>query len=148
MGRILGLDPGSHRIGVSLSDPRHIIAQPLEVIAVGEFDNRLKALVAEHGVERVVVGLPVSLSGEEGKAAESARRLAERVGAITGLEVDLCDERFTTRTAEEILVSGGVQRRARRDMVDKVAASVMLQHYLDASRPGRAGPENSQKSSP
>ncbi len=142
MGRVLGLDPGSRRIGVALSDPLRIIAQPLDVIAVPDFDDRIKVLVAEHDVERVVVGLPISLSGREGPAAESARRLAERVGAITGLEVDLCDERFTTRTAEETLISGGVQRRARRGMVDKVAASVMLQHYLDASRKGGTGSES------
>jgi putative holliday junction resolvase len=139
MGRILGLDPGSHRIGVALSDPLRIIAQPLDVIAVADFDHRLRTLVAEHDVERVVVGLPISLSGREGPAAERARRLVGRVVAITGLPVDLCDERFTTRTAEDALVSAGVRRRARRGMVDKVAASVMLQHYLDASSPGPDG---------
>lgn len=139
MGRILGLDSGTRRIGVALSDPLHLIAQPLEVIAIADFDSRLRALISEHDVERVVVGLPVSLSGTEGQAAESAKRLAERVLAMTGLPVELCDERFTTRTAEEALISAGVMRRARRGMVDKVAASVMLQHYLDAPQSGGDG---------
>ena len=94
----------------------------------------LRSLVDEYGVELVVVGLPVHLSGEEGTAAEAARAFADSVAAATGLPVELQDERFTTVTAEEALLEGGVRRRERREIRDKVAAAVMLQGYLDGSR--------------
>lgn len=136
LGRILGLDYGTRRIGVAVSDPSHLTAHPLCVIRTERTDvgARLRALVAEHDVERIVVGLPVSLSGEEGPAAARARRFAASVAETTGLPVDLSDERFTTRTAEEALIEGRVRRRRRRDLVDKVAAAVMLGHYLDGLR--------------
>ncbi len=91
----------------------------------------LRALVEENGVERIVVGLPVQLSGEEGKAATAARAFAAEVAEATGKPVELQDERFTTVTAEEALLEGGVRREERRQTRDKVAAAVMLQGYLD-----------------
>ena len=102
LGRILGLDYGTHRIGVALSDPLHLTAQPLCVLeATGaDLGERLRELVAEHDVERIVVGLPVSLSGAEGAAAERARAFAAFAMESTGVPVEMVDERYTTRTAE------------------------------------------------
>ena len=134
--RILGLDHGERRIGVAVSDSTGTIATPHSVIDRRHADvaSVLRSLVDEYGVELVVVGLPVHLSGEEGSAAKAARAFADSVAAATGLPVELQDERFTTVTAEEALLEGGVRRRERREIRDKVAAAVMLQGYLDGSR--------------
>ncbi len=99
-----------------------------------ELDVRLRELVSEHDVERIVVGLPVSLSGEEGASADRARAFAAFTAKATEVPVDLVDERFTTKTAEGALIAGRVRRSKRREVVDKVAAAVMLGHYLDGRR--------------
>ena len=131
--RILGLDHGERRIGVAVSDATGTIATPHSVIdrRVADVPVALRSLVTEFAVERVVVGLPLLLSGEEGQAARSARAFADQVAEETGLPVFLQDERYTTVTAEDALIEGGVRRRRRRDVRDKVAAAVMLQSYLD-----------------
>ncbi len=132
MGRIMGIDYGTHRVGVALSDPLHITAQPCEVVAVDDqLLDRLAAIVREHDVERIVVGLPVSLSGDEGPAAVAARTLAEEIDRRVEVDVELADERFTTKTAEEALLQGNVRRSRRKEVIDKVAAAVMLQQWLD-----------------
>jgi len=132
----VGLDPGSVRIGVAVSDELHLTAQPHGTLdaAAPDLDDRLRSLAAEVDAERFVVGLPVSLDGSEGPAAVGARALAERVGGATGLPVDLHDERFSTVTAERVLVSAGMRRKRRRDARDRVAAAVFLQSYLDGQR--------------
>jgi putative Holliday junction resolvase len=137
-GRILGLDPGERRIGVALSDAGGIIAQPHEVIDrhTDAVPDRLQALIDEYAVDRIVVGLPVSLSGDEGPAAALARSFGSRVAEWTGLVVEYADERFSTVTAERVLLESGLTRKKRRDVRDKVAAAVMLQAFLDhESRP-------------
>ncbi|MFQ5947950.1 MAG: Holliday junction resolvase RuvX [Acidimicrobiia bacterium] len=134
MGRILGLDYGTKRIGIAVSDELQLIAHPEGVVDREDLDDRLGELVAELHIEKVVVGLPVSLSGLEGAAARGARRLAQDVASLTGLPVDLYDERFTTTVAERVLVEAGVGRRNRRQVQDKLAAAVMLQGYLDGRR--------------
>ena len=135
-GRILGLDPGSRRIGVAISDASRVIASPLEVIDRHRTDvtTRLRTLCEEYEVDVVVVGLPVNLSGDEGPAAAAARELGASVAASTGHDVVYWDERFTTRTAEAALIEAGMRREDRRDRRDKVAAAVMLQGYLDHHR--------------
>lgn len=134
-GRVLGLDPGETRIGVALSDPSGIIAQPFTVVARREgAAARIAAIVAEHDVIEIVVGLPVSLDGTEGSAAERARALGAEVEEETGREVAYFDERFTTVQAEQALLDSGMRRRERRDVRDKVAAAIMLQGYLDVRR--------------
>jgi putative Holliday junction resolvase len=137
----LGVDVGSVRIGVARCDPGGILATPLETVRRGKGDlDRLVALAAEHEALEVVVGLPTSLSGREGPAAEAARefavRLAERLPADA---VRLYDERLTTVTAESGLRAGGVRGKARRQVVDQAAAAVLLQAALDGERlTGRA----------
>ncbi|WP_433323927.1 Holliday junction resolvase RuvX [Spirillospora sp. CA-294931] len=132
----LGIDVGAVRIGVARSDPGGILASPLETVKAGRGDyDRIVALAAEHEAVEVVVGLPTSLSGREGAAAQAARRfaaaLAERLPEGT---VRLQDERLTTVTAENGLRAGGVHGQARRKVVDQAAAAVLLQAALDGER--------------
>jgi len=131
--RILGLDPGERRIGVALSDPLGIIAQPHSVIDQRQQDvaAELRRLVDQEGVTRIVVGLPVSLDGTERRAAQRARDFGAVVAAATGIRPVFADERFTTKLAERALLEGGVRRAERKTSRDKVAAAVMLQGYLD-----------------
>jgi putative Holliday junction resolvase len=134
MGRILALDPGTKRVGVAVSDPLHLTAQPHGALdaTADDLEVRLKDMVAELEVERIVIGLPIGLDGREGAAAEAARAFAARVSEATGLPVDLHDERFSTTTAERVLLEAGMRRRRRRETRDRVAAAVFLQAYLDA----------------
>jgi len=136
MGRVLALDPGTRRIGVAMSDPLRITAQPFDVFDAdaGDLMDRIRSVAAEHDVEQIVVGLPVSLDGGEGPAAAAARRFADRVAETTGLPVDMQDERFSTVTAERVLLEAGMRRERRRRARDRVAAAVFLQSYLDAAR--------------
>ncbi len=138
----LGVDVGSVRVGVARSDPAGVLASPLETIRRGRDDvDAIARLVAEHGVAEVIVGLPTSLSGIEGAAASAAREFAARLaGRLTKVPVRLFDERFTTVTAHGALRQGGRDERARRQVVDKAAAAVLLQAALDAERGTGAPP--------
>jgi len=133
MSRILGIDPGTVRLGLALSDPGGRIAAPLATLVVdgGEVEE-IATLVLEHEVETVVVGHPRKLDGTRGDAALAAEALAEQIGARTGLPVDLWDERLTSVQAERGLIAQGAKRRARREGTDRVAAAIILQSYLDA----------------
>ena len=124
-GRIMGLDYGTRRIGVALSDMLHLTAQPHAVLNADseQLAVELHRLAAENDVELIVVGLPVNLAGEETLAAEGARRLATLANEATGLPVKMFDERFTTKTAERTLIAGGVRRQRRKQVIDKVAAT-------------------------
>ncbi|KAB2385991.1 MULTISPECIES: Holliday junction resolvase RuvX [Actinomadura] len=132
----LGVDVGSVRVGVARCDPGGILASPLETVKSGRGDiDRLVELVAEHEAIEVVVGLPTSLSGREGPAAQSARKFAARLADRLPPEaVRLYDERLTTVTAESGLRAGGVRGQARRKVVDQAAAAVLLQAALDGER--------------
>lgn len=134
--RILGLDLGERRIGVALSDVSRTIASPHEVIERrGDRPaehTAIAAAVADTQATLVVVGLPRSMSGRDGPAAKSVRAEVAELGARLAVPVELWDERLSTVTANRALIEGGVRRRARRDSVDKVAAAVILQSWLDA----------------
>jgi len=132
-GRVLGLDPGQRRIGVALSDPLGIIAQPHTVIdrRRGEVMAELRKIVDEYEVATIVVGLPTGLGGGAGPAVTEARAFGTAVTEGLGVEVEYSDERFTTVQAEAALIEGGMRRDARKDRRDKVAAALMLQGYLD-----------------
>ena len=133
--RTVALDAGSHRVGVAVSDPLGITAQPVAVLTMGpRFLSELQRLLEQWIVERIVVGLPVGLDGREGAAAEGARRLAADVSAATGIETVLYDERFSTVVAERAMIAGGARRERRRQRRDAVAAAVFLQDYLDGRR--------------
>jgi putative Holliday junction resolvase len=129
----MGLDYGTRRVGVAISDPSRLLAQPHGVIDQEdqELEVELRRLVKDMEVDLVVVGLPLSLSGREGPAARAARAFARRVAEVTGLPVELADERLSTVAAESALREGRVKGPDRRRMVDRVAAALMLQSYLD-----------------
>lgn len=132
----LGVDAGSVRVGVARSDPGGVLASPLETVPSGKGDvDRIVALVAEHNAIEVIVGLPTSLSGREGSAAETARRFAAKIARRLGAgSVRLFDERLTTVTAESGLRERGIRGQARRKVIDQAAAAVLLQAALDAER--------------
>ena len=137
-GRVLGIDLGSRRIGVALSDPTRTVASPLEVLErqrTHADDHRaIFALAREHDAGTVVVGLPLSLSGDTGPAARAVlAEVDEMKAAAPGtVAVEVFDERLTTVTAERSLREARMRREARRRVVDKVAAAVMLQAYIEA----------------
>lgn len=134
MTRILGLDPGQRRVGVAISDPTGTMAFPLAVADTeprAALAEKLRHICEEKGVAKIVVGLPVRTDGTEGEAATRAREFARWAANVTARPVELWDERFTTRTAEQTLLEARVGRRQRRNAVDKLAAQVLLQHYLD-----------------
>jgi putative Holliday junction resolvase len=134
--RVLGIDLGSRRIGLALSDPDATIAYPLEVLerqGAKRDVAALAALIREHAVERIVVGLPIHMDGRRGPEAEAAERFAASLGRATELEVDLIDERWTTVEAERALREMGMtgkRGRKRKQHVDAVAASILLRTYL------------------
>lgn len=132
MTRVLGVDYGTKRVGLALSDDIRLTAQPLDVVARSRLPEVLRALAGEHEIDTVVVGLPTGLGGNEGDSAAGARQLASEIEDILGLEVVFVDERFTSRIAESALVESGMSRRQRKETVDKVAAAIILQAYLDA----------------
>ena len=136
--RALGVDLGTRRVGLALSDSGGLIATPLEVLqrsgSEAQDHAAIAAVVAERHVEVVVVGLPLSLDGSMGPAARAARAEIGRLAAVVGVPTETCDERLTTVTAERQLRSGEVKGPRRRQVVDMVAASVLLQSWLDARR--------------
>jgi putative Holliday junction resolvase len=148
-GRVLALDVGSRRLGVAVSDPTGTLATPLATLArrgPAEDASAIGRLAAEHGATVVVAGLPVSLSGREGPAARSVRAYVDELREqLPELAFELADERLSTVTAERALVAGGVRRRARRDVVDQVAASVFLQAWLDARRRAPSGERQAER---
>ena len=134
-GRIVGLDLGAARVGVAVSDPLGITAQP-----AGFFPRsgprgdvqEVRALILLNDATRVVIGLPLLLSGESGAKADEAREFAQRLRDALEIEVDLWDERLTTVQAERLLIEGNVRRERRRTAVDAIAAALILQSWLDA----------------
>lgn len=136
MSRYLGVDYGEKRIGLAISDDLGMIARPLDVVSRDDLRDALSQIQEQHGIARVVVGLPTALGGHEGASAQAARQLGEEIAEILDVAVDYIDERFTSRMAESALLESGMKRAARRDTVDKVAAAIILQTYLDRGRAG------------
>jgi putative Holliday junction resolvase len=135
-GRVLGLDLGQARIGVAVSDDGRRVAVPVGTVRTGAPQDvrAIAALVLEHGATEIVLGLPLSLSGREGEAADHARRFAQALEGFLGRPVHLQDERLSTVEAERGLRHGGVKGRDQREVIDQAAATVILQAWLDAHR--------------
>lgn len=149
--RALGIDLGSKRIGIAVSDFSGTVASALTTVhrsSSRRHDHAAIAkLVRDEEAEVVVVGLPLSLDGTSGPAARSAETEARQLASVVGVPVEMYDERFTTVTAERGMREAGLDARQRRKVVDKVAAAVMLQAWLDhrrstwgQSKPGSARP--------
>lgn len=137
---MLAVDWGSRRIGIAVSDPARVIAQPLTSVPAEPQESlaeRICALAREQGAEEVVVGLPRRLDGTSGPEARAARELADRLRRLSGLSVVLVDERLSSAAAERALVEAGTKRARRRQLSDQVAAALILQQHLDLTR--RAG---------
>jgi len=141
-GRIMALDYGGRRIGVALSDPLGLTARPLLTLVRRSRARDLEALVAlarEHEVTRIVVGWPLAMDGSRTERVRLTEVFMQRVGRATGLPVEPWDERLTSVQAERVLIEGGVRRERRREVIDQVAAVILLQSYLDAGHAvGRA----------
>ena len=129
----LAVDPGEVRIGVAACDPDQVLASPVATVTPGEAVAAVAALVDERGAAGVVVGLALSLSGDEGPAAEAGRRYARRLAAQISRPVYLVDERLTTVSASATLRSAGHSGRSARAVVDQAAAAELLQGVLDAA---------------
>ena len=145
--RILGIDYGGRRIGVAVSDELGVTAQGVSTIARKNREADLDAigdLVRRHGVERIVIGYPLRLDGSEGIQCEKINRFVRRLEMRLSLPIARWDEALSTKEAEELLRQRGVHREKRRDVVDRVAASIILQGYLDAVASGEKA-DNSSK---
>ena len=134
--RVLGIDRGSKRIGIAASDRSGTIASPLTVLQRcgsqgGDHRNIAKIVVEEEAVA-IVVGLPLNMDGSEGKAAQSARAEVERMATVVGVPVYVHDERLTTVAADRVMMEQNMNAQARRKVVDKWAAAVILQAWLDS----------------
>jgi putative Holliday junction resolvase len=138
MSRVLGVDVGTVRVGLALSDPAGITAQPLEVIN-GPGPSGFAAAVAERAreleVSEIVVGIPLRMDGGRGPAADAAEAFALSLEEVTGLPVARWDERLSTKEAERAMRAAGANSRRQRGVVDKVAAALVLSAYLEARRP-------------
>jgi putative holliday junction resolvase len=135
-GRVLGLDLGDVRIGVAISDPERRLAVPLGTVHVGSPPGELRsiaAIVEENAVSLVVLGHPLLLSGERGASAAHAEEFAEALRAFLGVPVILHDERLSSVEADRRLADAGAGGRERRRAVDRSAATVILQAFLDAN---------------
>ena len=134
-GRLLGLDYGTKRVGIAVSDPDQRIACPLENYQrrTPELDARhLESIATEYRVIGLIVGLPVHLSGQEGQKAREARDFGRWAAKATGLPVHFWDERYTSSVAESYLLAVDMSRKKRKQYRDKIAAQILLQSFLDA----------------
>ena len=135
--RILGLDFGSKTVGVAVSDPLLVTAQSVEIIRRKQENKlrqtlaRIEALIEEYQVDRIVLGLPRNMNATEGERAEKTREFAQMIFRRTGIEPIFWDERLTTVAADKLMMEAGVRREDRKDHVDAIAASFILQGYLD-----------------
>ena len=134
MSRYLGVDYGTKRIGLAISDGLGLTARPLEVVPRGDLEPTLRSLADEYDLDGVIVGLPTSLAGGESESAVGARDLGREIEELLGVAVEFVDERFTSRIAENALLEADMRRRTRKETVDKVAAAIILQTYLDSRR--------------
>ncbi|MCG9969080.1 Holliday junction resolvase RuvX [Pelotomaculum terephthalicicum JT] len=132
----MGLDLGDKRIGVAVSDPMGWTAQGVEVIvSKGSREADIKKIAEaarKYEVERIVVGLPINMNGSSGQRAEKIKTFANRLSGALHLPVELWDERLSTAEAEKLLIKADLSRSRRRQVIDKMAAALILQGYLDS----------------
>ncbi len=136
-GRIMGLDVGDKTIGVAVSDIMGITAQGVKTVKrVGKKKDieELKAIIAERQVNKIVSGLPKNMNGTLGPQGEKVIKFCELLQEATGIKVEYWDERLSTVAAERTLIEGNVRRENRKSVIDMVAASIILQGYLDRQR--------------
>ena len=135
--RLIGIDAGTKTLGLALSDVTRTIASPLETIRRTKFTadaERLLALAAQHKIAGFVLGFPANLDGSEGPRAQSTRALARNINKLTELPILLWDERLSTAAAERTLLEADASRKRRGEVIDKLAATIILQGALDRMR--------------
>ena len=138
MGRIMALDVGDVRIGIAVSDLMGIIANPLETYTrKGGMDadaQYIVKLAKEKEVSLIISGFPLGLNGQENEQTAKTREFIDKLREICDIPIEYLDERFTTLSAERVLIEGNVRRENRKKVIDKVAATIILQNYLDRKR--------------
>lgn len=135
MGRVLGVDYGEKRVGLAISDALGVVATPLGVhtrTRKGDDVEAVAEICREREIESVVVGHPLNMDGSSGEAVEKVDEFVERLGARIDLPIELWDERMSTMSAERVLIEGNMSRQRRKGVVDKLAAQIILQNYLDS----------------
>jgi putative Holliday junction resolvase len=137
--RVLALDHGTKRIGLALSDETALIAQPLEFVPAEPFNQflgRLKQIIRDRQVDLLLVGMPRNMDGSYGPAALRVQEFVAVLKEVVGIPIQTWDERLTSAQANRFLIQAEVRRRDRRDKVDKMAAAILLQSYLDSRSAG------------
>ena len=140
--RILALDHGTKRIGIAISDELKTIAMPLEFIPAAPFaslTNRLNQLIRDKEVERILVGMPRNMDGSYGPAALKVQKFVLMLKEAIATPIQIWDERLTSVQANRFLIEGNVRRAERKEKVDKMAAAILLQSYLDSLGAGAMG---------
>ena len=136
-GRLLGLDLGTKTIGLALSDVTRIVASSFETLPRGKLKGdaaTLARLIERHGIVGLVVGLPINMDGSDGPRAQSTRAFCRNINGLIALPVLLWDERLTTAAAERMLIDADTSRKRRAEVIDKLAATLILQSALDRMR--------------
>jgi putative Holliday junction resolvase len=135
VGRVLGVDIGTVRVGLAVSDPAGVLAQPLDVVPRDGATDAIADRTREMDVAEVVVGIPLRMDGSHGPEADAAEEFARMLEGVLDLPVARWDERLSTKEAERSMRAAGADARKQRGVVDKVAAAMVLQSFLDSRRP-------------
>ena len=133
--RVLGIDHGTKRIGLAISDELGVIAQPLEFVLAEPFDKflgRLKELIREKQVEMLLVGMPRNMDGSYGPAALKVQEFVAVLNETLTIPIKMWDERLTSAQANRFLIQGNMRRQKRKEKVDQTAAAILLQSFLDS----------------
>ncbi len=134
MGRVLALDAGEKRVGVAITDALNITAQGLEVIERKNeeaFLDRLKSLIKEYSVSKIVIGMPLNMNGTKGSSAKLVEDFVELLKKDIPVDIETLDERLTTKQGERMLLEADISRKKRKLSIDKISAQLILQTYLD-----------------
>jgi putative Holliday junction resolvase len=143
-GRVAGIDYGTVRVGIALSDPQRSIASPMEIYTRRNMEldaQRFCRLVREEAVTLFVVGLPVHLDGRESQKSLEAQQFGRWIAEVTGVPVDYFDERFTSADAENLLLDAKMTSKRRKKRIDMLAAQIMLSAYLESHCQGQHHPQ-------
>ena len=138
----MGLDVGSVRIGIAVSDETGMIARGLETLTRKSWERdleQLSQLIVTNEVKQIIIGNPLNMDGNVGRQAQLVRQFMERLQKVTDVAIELWDERFSSSSAERVLIEGGMQRNKRKLVIDKVAAVIILQNFLDYRNSVEAG---------
>ncbi len=135
--RKMGIDYGDKRIGIALTDPLCIISSPFEVYknaGICDAINHICKLIKDYNVDEIAMGLPLNMDGTEGERAAIHRDFGRQLEEQSGVKVFFIDERLTSAEAEEMLISSGVRREKRKELIDKISAQIILQSYIDTKK--------------